>query len=71
MTDFLRPVAGEAPSTLQIENISSLNILKLSYMIVGLIIWFSYNAFLFSELSFKHVKFPFNDLLTIPDTNYK
>ena len=59
------------PSSSMMDRFMSYKGLKFTLMICGLIVWLSYNGYLFSYLSFKVYKYPFKDLESMKYTNYK
>ena len=66
-----KPNFGEAPSSTRVDSLESFKNLKFAMMLSGLVIWLSYNGYLFSYLSFKVFEYPFKDLKSVENTNYK
>ena len=62
---------GGKPFKCKIDHITSYKTLLFALFLDGVIIWISYRAFLFSELSSKINKYPFNDLDSLAKTDYK
>ena len=50
---------------------SSVQILVLTSLLAGYIIWTSYNAFLTSELMVKEKEYPFVDMESLSSTDWK
>ena len=65
-----KPNFGGVPSSTRIDHLKSFKNLKFSMMLCALVIWLSYNGYLFSYLSFKVYKYPFKDLKSVENTNY-
>ena len=62
---------GGKPLCSKIDHITSYKTLLFSIFLDGVIFWISYRAFLFTELSTKVNKYPFNDLDSLSKSGYK
>ena len=67
---FVTNFGGE-PYNSKIDDISSHKILLFTFLLDGMISWIFYRAFLTSKLSTKLNKYPFTDLNSLAETDYK
>ena len=64
------PTFGGTPFQSKAEFIASYKTLVLVFMLDGLLLWASYQSFLYTELSTPIIKNPFSDLNTLAKSNY-
>ena len=69
--DSLRPFFGGASSSIGSSTAESYNILILTSLLSGFIIWISYNAELTSELLVVEKSYPFTDLESVALSNWR
>ena len=62
---------GGKPSKHKIDYITSYRALLFAFLLDGVVFWATYRGFLFSALSTKHHKYPFNDLNSLAKSDYK
>lgn len=62
---------GGKPLKHKIENITSYKVLLFATFLDGVVFWASYRGFLFYALSSKHPKYPFNDLNSLIESDYR
>ena len=53
------------------DHIISYRTILIAFVLEGMVCWMAYNAYLFSVLSVKVTKYPFNDLDSFSKTDYK
>ena len=61
---------GGQPFESKNDGISSYRTILFAFVLEGMVCWMAYNAFLFSVLSTKITKYPFNDLKSFSETDY-
>ena len=66
MTNF-----GGKPNKSKIDNVTSYQTVILITLFSGVFIWAAYRGCLTSELAFKNVKYPFQDLHSFSKSNYR
>ena len=64
------PNFGGTPLQTKTDYIASYNTLVFVFMLDGLVLWVSYQSFLYTELSRPHIKIPFSDLNTLATSDY-
>ena len=64
------PNFGGIPFQSKIDYIASYNTLVFVFMLDGLVLWVSYQSFLYTELSIPLIKNPFSDLSTLATSGY-
>ena len=62
---------GGKPKKSQTDHLISYKTILFAFFLDGMIIWICYRAFLTSELSSKLIKYPFNDLNSLAQSDYK
>ena len=62
---------GGKPYKSKTDDISSYKTILFTFLLDGLISWIFYRAFLTSKLSSKLTKYPFTDLNSLAETDYK
>ena len=61
---------GVAPFASKADHISSYKALLFSFLMDGIVLWSSYQSFLYPELSMAIKKDPFNDLDGLANSGY-
>ena len=64
------PNFGVAPFESMTDDITSYKALLFSFSVDGLVLWISYQSFIYFELSTARVKDPFNDLDSLAISDY-
>ena len=64
------PNFGGTPFQSNLDNIASYNTLVFVFMLDGLVLWVSYQSFLYTQLSIPLIKNPFSDLNTLAESDY-
>ena len=64
------PNFGGTPFQSKADYIASYKTLVFVFMVDGLLLWASYQSFLYTELSTPHIKNPFNDLESLAKSDY-
>ena len=64
------PNFGGTPFQSKTDYIASYKTLVFVFMLDGLLLWASYQSFLYNELSTPIIKNPFSDLNTLAKSNY-
>ena len=64
------PNFGVAPFESKMSHLTSYKALLFSFAMDGLVLWISYQSFLYPELSTATTKDPFNDLNSLANSNY-
>ena len=64
------PNFGVAPFESMTDDITSYKALLFSFSVDGLVLWISYQSFIYFELSMAITKDPFNDLDSLANSNY-
>ena len=62
---------GGSPENTSIDNERPYNIIVLTSLLGGVIIWIAYQSFLTAELSVVIKKYPFNDFESLAATDWK
>lgn len=53
------------------DHIISYRTILIAFVLEGMVCWMAYNAYLFSVLSIKVAKYPFNDIDSFAKTDYR
>ena len=61
---------GVAPFESMTDDITSYKALLFSFSVDGLVLWISYQSFIYFELSMAITKDPFNDLNSFSNSDY-
>ena len=61
---------GGKPFPSKIDHIASYKTLVFAFMVDGVVLWVSYQSFLYTELSTPLIKNPFNDLESLAKSDY-
>ena len=64
------PNFGVAPFESKIDHLTSYKALLFSFGMNGLILWISYQSFIYFDLSTAITKDPFNDLESLANSDY-
>ena len=64
------PNFGGAPFQSKTDDIASYKTLVFVFMLDGLVLWVTYQSFLYTELSTPLIKNPFSDLNTLAKSDY-
>ena len=64
------PNFGGTPFQSKVDYIASYKTLILVFMLDGLVLWASYQSFLYTDLSTPLIKDPFSDLNTLAKSGY-
>ena len=64
------PNFGIAPFESKTDNLTSYKALLFSFAMDGLVLWVSYQSFIYFELSTAIMKDPFNDLDSLANSDY-
>ena len=65
------PNFGVSPFESTSDDITSYKAISFAFVLDGLVLWISYQSFLYPELSTVITKDPFNDLDSLADSEYK
>ena len=65
------PNFGGTPFQSKTDYIASYKTLVFVFMLDGLVLWASYQSFLYTELSTPLIKYPFTDLNTLAKSDYR
>ena len=69
-TSFSTMIGGEELKT-AIDERKSFKVLSFTSLLGGMIIWIAYQSFLTAELAIVSSKFPFHDIESLSNTNFK
>ena len=64
------PNFGVAPFESKADNLTSYKALLFSFTMDGLVLWISYQSFLYFDLSMVIIKDPFKDLDSLANSDY-
>ena len=64
------PNFGIAPFESKMDHLTSYKALLFSFAMDGLVLWVSYQSFIYFELSTAIIKDPFNDLDSLANSDY-